>query len=93
MVDPNAMRLQVAEAAQKRNRTVRLTGTITSVSLDPEFWSALDEIASETGHSRSKLLREIQGRQAPNFASQVRVYVLEYYVAKVKAARLGDLQQ
>ena len=44
-------------------RSVTIAGHRTSVSMEPEFWSALRHIADEDGHSLSELLTRIEDAQ------------------------------
>lgn len=66
-----------------QKRSVSISGHRTSVSLEPEFWAALEEIAAARGLTPGKLIAEIdrarmksQESQPRNLASAVRVYVL-----------------
>ena len=58
-------------------RSVTIAGHRTSLSLEPEFWTALREFAETDGKSLASLLKEIDAaRGARNLSSAVRVYVL-----------------
>jgi predicted DNA-binding ribbon-helix-helix protein len=64
-------------------RSLRLSGHRTSVALETEFWTALDEIARLRGLSMPRLLaliEEARVREAPdaNLASAARVYALKH---------------
>lgn len=67
-------------------RSVRIAGHATSVSLEPEFWALLQEIAENRKVSLAALITEIDaGRGARNLSSACRVFVLQ----AVKAAGNG----
>jgi len=57
-------------------RSVRIAGHPTSVSLEPEFWDALKEIAKARGLSINELVAEIDAGRGTNLSSALRVYVL-----------------
>ncbi|MGE5147702.1 MAG: ribbon-helix-helix domain-containing protein [Candidatus Eiseniibacteriota bacterium] len=57
-------------------RSVIVAGHRTSVSLEPEFWNALKEIAERRGLSINKLIGEIDRERSGNLSSTIRVYVL-----------------
>jgi predicted DNA-binding ribbon-helix-helix protein len=58
--------------------SLTLAGHRTSVSLEPEFWAALAEIAAERGQSVNALAAEIDAVRAPGtgLASALRVAIL-----------------
>ena len=58
-------------------RSVLIAGHRTSVSLEPEFWDALKQIAASAGHSINGLITEIDGDRTTNLSSALRVYVLK----------------
>ena len=61
-------------------RSLTLSGHRTSIALEPEFWTALDDIAASRGMPLSALIREIdERRRGENLASAVRVAVLRWY--------------
>ena len=57
-------------------RSVTIAGHRTSVSLEPEFWSALKEIAATRGQSFNALITEIDASRKTNLSSALRVFVL-----------------
>lgn len=60
--------------------SVTLAGHTTSVSLEPEFWEALREIAGLRAISLNRLIADIdtaRGRQG--LSSALRVFVLNHY--------------
>jgi len=63
-----------------QKRSLILAGHRTSIALEPEFWTALEEIAAARGISVTALLREIdERRETDNLSSAVRVTVLSWY--------------
>jgi predicted DNA-binding ribbon-helix-helix protein len=58
-------------------RSVRIAGHPTSVSLEPEFWDALKDIAKTRGLSINELVAEIDTGRSTNLSSALRVYVLK----------------
>jgi len=64
-------------------RSFSLSGHRTSVALEPEFWLALEEIASTRGRTLSGLVTEIDStRETGNLASAIRLAILAHYRAK-----------
>ena len=60
-----------------KKRSVRLAGHATSLALEPEFWTALEELAERKGQSLAALIGEIdQSRGEDGLASACRVAVL-----------------
>ena len=58
-------------------RSVTISEHRTSLSLEPEFWDALKDIAADDGKSLSGLLTEIDAnRDGRNLSSAVRVFIL-----------------
>lgn len=71
------------------NRNVIMMDRRTSVRLEPEFWRALEEIAQHEGRP----VREIVWRaESPHrgLTAAVRVYVLEWFAARSRAAQPAD---
>ncbi len=58
-------------------RSVVIDGHRTSVSLEPEFWHALGELAHADGVSVNALVARIDRVRTGNLSSAIRVYVLE----------------
>ena len=58
-------------------RSVVIDGHRTSVSIEPEFWAALAEIAKGRGRSVNALIAEIDRARDGNLSSAVRVFVLK----------------
>lgn len=61
-------------------RSVVIAGHATSVSLEPEFWEALRDIAEKDHLSLAGLIRQIDQSLGPsdkrNLSSAIRVYIL-----------------
>jgi len=59
-------------------RSFRLAGHRTSVALEPEFWTALDSIATATGQTTGALVTTIDAARAPDqpLTSLLRLTVL-----------------
>jgi len=62
-------------------RSVMIAGHATSVTLEPEFWEALREIATAEGKSVAALICKIdKGLSAShrqNLSSEIRVFILK----------------
>jgi len=68
-------------------RAVTIAGHKTSVSIEDAFWAALKEIANERGMSRQALIATIKAeRRERNLSSAIRVFVIEYYEARLPSA-------
>ena len=62
-----------------KKRSVLIAGHATSLSLEAEFWSALQEIARRRGQSLNRLVASVDATRAGNLSSALRVFVLECY--------------
>ena len=60
-------------SAKARKRSVIVAGHPTSVSLEPEFWAALKELAAARGLSTAALIAEIDRGRKGNLSSAIRV--------------------
>jgi predicted DNA-binding ribbon-helix-helix protein len=61
-------------------RSLSIAGHRTSIALEPEFWTALEEIARHRSLSLAQLIREIdETRTTTNLSSAVRIAVLRWY--------------
>ena len=65
-------------------RSVMIAGHATSISLEPIFWDALKAAAQEQAVPLSALVaridaERIEGRDPPNLASAIRVWLFERY--------------
>lgn len=60
-----------------KKRSISLNGRKTSITLEDEFWLALNEVARRRGISVRDLLAEVNAnRRSSNLSSAVRVYLL-----------------
>jgi len=62
-----------------KKRSVLIAGHATSLSLEAEFWTALQEIARRRGLSLNRLVASIDAERHGNLSSALRVFVLEAY--------------
>lgn len=62
-----------------QKRSITLAGHKTSLALEPEFWSALEDMARERGLPLAGLISTIDaGREGDNLSSAVRVAILSW---------------
>lgn len=66
-----------------RKRSVIVAGHRTSVSLEPEFWTALRDIAERRGLSINALVAEVDKGRNGNLSSALRVFVLATFQAGI----------
>ncbi|HCU06156.1 MAG TPA: aryl-sulfate sulfotransferase [Holosporales bacterium] len=63
-----------------QKRSLTLFSHRTSISLEPDFWHALNDIAKNKQLSLQKLIELIdQQRENNNLSSAIRIYVLHYF--------------
>lgn len=63
-----------------RKHSVKIAGHQTSITLEDEFWTALQSIAEVRGQTINDLVTEIdEGRGEHNLSSALRVFILDYY--------------
>ena len=60
-----------------KKKSVVLFGHATSVSLEDEFWQALQDIAVNQQISVSALIAQIDENRTTNLSSAIRVYILK----------------
>jgi predicted DNA-binding ribbon-helix-helix protein len=66
--------------SQVRKISMTLGGHKTSISLEADFWTALQEIAATQSVRTSELVATInRDREHANLSSAIRLYVLNYY--------------
>jgi len=76
-----------------RKHTLNIRGRKTSISLESEFWDALQEIADEKRLSVTELVRQIDAeRKNVNLSSAIRVYVFRHYHAAVQRQERAKLR-
>jgi predicted DNA-binding ribbon-helix-helix protein len=56
--------------------SVLVAGHATSITLEPEFWDALKEIAAAEGRSLNALVEEVDREREGNLSSALRLFVL-----------------
>ncbi|WP_441280795.1 ribbon-helix-helix domain-containing protein [Tardiphaga sp. 862_B3_N1_1] len=72
----------------KKQSFKRPNGSTTSVSLEPAFLLAFQEIAAERGVTTTALMREIdQHRSQANLTSALRLFVLDHFIAQAPEGR------
>ena len=57
--------------------SVLIAGHRTSVSLEPEFWNALKQIAKEKNTSPAALITEIDANRTEGLSSALRIFILK----------------
>lgn len=63
-----------------QKRSLTLFSHRTSISLEPDFWHALNDIAQNKQLSLQKLIEHIdEHRKDNNLSSAIRIYVLRYF--------------
>ena len=60
-------------------KSITLKKHRTSLSLEAEFWEALNQIAENEKSSIQSLISEIDMNRESSLASSTRVYILQYY--------------
>ena len=66
-----------------KKRSVTISGHQTSVTLEDEFWGALQSLAEARNTSLNKLIAEIDKTRAQNnLSSAIRVFVLQNSIRK-----------
>lgn len=77
--------IQTTASSHIIKRSVVIAGHATSISLEPEFWAVLREIADKEGLSLAAVIRQVDSSLAPNhrnLSSALRVYILKYLQEK-----------
>ncbi len=64
-----------------KKKSVVLFGHATSVSLEDEFWQALQDIATDRNTSVSALIAAVDQTRTTNLSSALRVFVLKHAVS------------
>ncbi|HIF26904.1 MAG TPA: hypothetical protein EYG18_02540 [Micavibrio sp.] len=66
-----------------RKRSIKIAGHATSISLEDEFWDALNDIAESKSLGITALIELIdKQRKTDNLSSAIRLYVLDYFRKK-----------
>ncbi len=60
-----------------RKYSVMISGHRTSVSLEPEFYAALKDIAAKRGMTPAELITLIDADRTDSLSSSIRVFVLK----------------
>jgi predicted DNA-binding ribbon-helix-helix protein len=64
---------------RSKKYSVSLNGHSTSITLEPEFWQALNDISGREKRSIAKLIEKIDATQPENLSGAVRVFILSYF--------------
>ena len=65
-------------AAKNLKRSLTIAGHRTSLSLEPEFWQALQDVARSEGKTIAGLVADIDARRGGhNLSSAIRVWLLK----------------
>ncbi|SFM02992.1 Ribbon-helix-helix domain-containing protein [Bradyrhizobium sp. NFR13] len=81
----------MSHTKRRKQALIKADGSKSSISLEPEFWSALKEIAHEQGTNATALVRQVDTFAQINLTSAVRVFVLQHFKAKLKhSSRTGS---
>ncbi len=68
----------MADEPGQKKRSVTIAGHRTSISLEDEFWQALQEAAAQERMAVSQLVAEIDEMRGPrSLSSAIRVYLFE----------------
>lgn len=59
-------------------------GHSTSISMEQDFWDALDSIAQEKGTSLRQLVTQIDLERTAPLSSAVRIFILNEFIKKSK---------
>ena len=62
-----------------KKHSVIISGHATSLSIEPEFWTAFIQLAHDRGVSLAHLIQEIDDTRTSNLSSAIRLYVLKSY--------------
>lgn len=76
---PPAGRTPIKNPTAIKKRSVVIAGHATSLSLEAEFWDALQEIARRRGISLNRLVASVDAERRGNLSSSLRIFVLECY--------------
>jgi len=72
-------------------RSLSIAGHRTSIALEPQFWAALETMASQSGQTMAALIRSIdESRETTNLSSAARLAVLAWYQSQMERTRTAD---
>ena len=61
-------------------KNIRLAGRRTSIRLEPQLWSAINEICGQRKITINELCEEVAGKKlSNNFTSALRCWLVDYY--------------
>lgn len=60
-------------------RSITIDGHRTSISLEPEFWDALQEISAETGESIASIIKRVDENRTCGLSTAVRIFLFNYF--------------
>lgn len=68
-----------------KKKSLTISGHATSISLEQEFWDALQSIAAQQNRTITSLVREVDATRQPgtNLSSALRVFTLKFYSTEV----------
>ena len=73
--------------------SININGRRTSISLEDEFWDALNEIAYSQRVSKTRLIDDIAKHGDANLASAIRVFVLRHFRGTNRAALVAQTEE
>ena len=72
-------------------RSLSIAGHRTSIALEPQFWAALEAMASQSGQTMAALIRSIdESRETTNLSSAARLAVLAWYQSRMERTKTAD---
>ena len=72
-------------------RSLSIAGHRTSIALEPQFWAALAEMATENGQTMAALIKSIdETRETANLSSAARLAVLQWYQQRLAASSAAE---
>jgi predicted DNA-binding ribbon-helix-helix protein len=94
----NTFGVVVTMKCEARKRSMRISGQLTSVRLENEFWDALEKIARGSDVALNALVSRVEDdrrRNAPEatLASALRVFALEHKIPASSAFRAPSISE
>ena len=73
----------------RKKRSLSIHGHRTSISLEPEFWAVIDQVAKQSGTSLAEFITSIDDKRtqqdsAYGLAAFLRLWVLRYVQSLIK---------